>query len=130
MLTRSYEGVVIMHPDTTEEAQKEFFKKNKKIIEDREGSIHAVETWGKRTIANPIKDIKRGIFFHYTFKGRTDAVAELERTFRINDRVLRFLHANLGDVDLAKHMEAYHEQLNATVLREKEREAKRAQKRM
>ncbi|MCB0393153.1 MAG: 30S ribosomal protein S6 [Bdellovibrionales bacterium] len=125
MQIRSYEGVVVLHPDTTEESQKEFFRKNKKIIEDHKGSIHSVETWGKRTIANPIKDIKRGVYFHYTFKTQPDTIAELERTFRINDRVLRFMHTSLGDADLAKHMEAFHDQLSATAQREKEREAKK-----
>ncbi len=129
MLTRSYEGVVILHPDTTEEAQKEFFKKNKKIIEDHKGELHHVDTWGKRKIANPIKKIYRGVFFHYTFKGQTDTVSELERTFRINDKVLRFMHTNLEDADLNKHNEAFKDQLAQTVQREKEREAKRAMKR-
>ena len=128
-MIRSYEGVLILHPDTAEDKQKEFFTKNKSIIEQHEGELNHIDTWGRRTIANPINDVSRGIYFHYTFTANNTGVAELERTFRINDQVLRYMHTQLGDTDLKKHVEAYKDQLAQTAQKEKEREAKRQARR-
>jgi small subunit ribosomal protein S6 len=127
---RPYEAVIIMNPDTPLEAQKELFRKNKQIVEEHKGSVHTVETWGKRILANPIHKFPRGLYFHATFMADTKAVAELERTMRINDKVLRFIHTRLEDnTELAKHMEKFKADLAANAQREKEREAKQAEKR-
>ena len=50
-LKRPYEVVILMHPDTTVEEQKELFKKNKTTIATFKGSIHTLDTWGKRNLA-------------------------------------------------------------------------------
>ena len=126
-LKRPYEVVVIVHPDATLDEQKEIFKKNKGIIESAKGSINSLETWGKRTLATPIGKLKKAVYFHATFEADTQAIAELERTMRINDKVLRFMHTRLDErVSLAKFMEGFKKGLSESAAREKEREAKMA----
>lgn len=120
-----YEVVVLMHPDATVEDQKDLFKKNKATIENFKGSVNSLETWGKRTLATPIGKLKKAIYFHATFEADTQAIAELERTMRINDKVLRFMHTRLdARVSLAKFMEGFKKGLSESAAREKEREAK------
>ncbi|MGZ3773741.1 MAG: 30S ribosomal protein S6 [Bdellovibrio sp.] len=124
---KPYEVVVLMHPDATLEEQKELFKKNKATIEGFSGSINSLETWGKRTLATPIGKLKKAIYFHSTFEADTQAIAEIERTMRINDKVLRFMHTRLDErVSLAKFMEGFKKGLSESAAREKEREAKMA----
>lgn len=124
-IANPYEVIVIMHPDATVDDQKEFFKKNKGIIENFKGKFNSVDTWGKRNLANQIGKLKKGTYFHATFEARPAAIPELERTMRINDKVLRFMHTKLDiRVPLAKHMEAFKKGLQETAAREKEREAK------
>jgi small subunit ribosomal protein S6 len=126
---RPYEGVVILHPDMGLDAQKELFRKNKRIIEEHNGSVHNLDTWGKRLLGNPIDKIARGLYFHMTFMADNKAVTELERTMRINDRVLRFLHTRLEDgTDLNQFMEHFKAELAAGQAREREREAKAAER--
>lgn len=127
--TRPYEAVIILSPDSTEEIQKALFKKNKEIIEAHKGSVHHVDTWGKRELANPIAKANKGVFFHVTFTGDANCVAELERTMRINDHVLRFVHTRLPDETvLSQFMEKFKNDLAEGLAREKEREAKFQQK--
>ncbi|KYG60801.1 30S ribosomal protein S6 [Bdellovibrio bacteriovorus] len=124
---KPYEVVVLMHPDATLEEQKDLFKKNKATIESFKGSINSLETWGKRNLATPIGKTKKAIYFHSTFEADTQAIAELERTMRINDKVLRFMHTRLDErVSLAKFMEGFKKGLSESAAREKEREAKAA----
>ncbi|MBX2995616.1 MAG: 30S ribosomal protein S6 [Bdellovibrionaceae bacterium] len=122
---RPFEVVVIMHPDATVEEQKALFGKNKSIIQDFKGSVFSLETWGKRTLANPIGKLKKGIYFHALFETQPAAIAEIERTMRINDKVLRFMHGKLDTrTSLAKYLESFKKGLTESANREKEREAK------
>jgi small subunit ribosomal protein S6 len=123
--SRQYEAVIIMHPDATEEEQKALFRKNGDIVRTFKGEVHHLDTWGKRRLANPIEKLARGVYFHTTFTAQGNAVAELERTMGINDRVLRFSHLRLDDrVSLPKYVESFKAALVETLKRESEREAK------
>ncbi len=122
---RNYEVVVLMHPDASAEEQKELFKKNKGIIEQFGGSIYSLDTWGKRTLANQIGKTRKAVYFHSTFEARPAAIMELERTMRINDKVLRYMHTRLDDKEtLAKYMETFKKAIVESANKEKEREAK------
>lgn len=124
--SRNYEGVIILHPDVTEEQQKAFFKKNSETIASYKGRVNHIDTWGKRRLANPIKKMKLGNYFHLTFESQPECVGELERTMRIDDRVLRFAHVRLDErVSLADHVEQFKNSLIESNKREQEREAKR-----
>ena len=120
-----YESIIMLHPDATAEEQKDFFKKNKEILKTFSGEYHAVETWGKRTLAYPINKMKKAIYFHSLFKSEPGSIAELERTMRINEKVIRYMHTRLDDrKPLAKHLEDFKIQLKVSAEREREREAK------
>lgn len=122
---RFYEAVIIVHPDATLDQQKELFRKNKATIEAFKGSVFSLDTWGKRNLASPIGKSKKAYFFHSFFEASGNVVLELERTMRINDKVLRFTHARLDErMPLAKHYENFKNGLAETANREREREAK------
>lgn len=124
-LKRPYEVVVLVHPDATADEQKQVFRKNKATIESFKGSVFSLETWGKRNLANPIGKMKKAYFFHSFFEADPQAVMELERTMRINDKVLRFSHTRLDErISLSKHQETFKKGLSESAAREKEREAK------
>lgn len=126
-LKRPYEAVILMHPDASLEEQKELFRKNKSIIQQFKGSVNSLETWGKRNLANPIAKTRKAVYFHTTFESLPSAITELERTMRINDKVLRFVHTKLDErISLAKHLETFKRGLQESASREREREAKAA----
>ncbi len=122
---RPYEGVILLHPDTPDEEQKALFRKNKSIISNFKGEVKHLDTWGKRNLANPINGLKKAIYFHTTFMAQPDSIAELERTMRINDRVVRFVHTRLDErMELATYLENFKRALADSAAREREREAK------
>ncbi|MBC7742779.1 MAG: 30S ribosomal protein S6 [Bdellovibrionaceae bacterium] len=122
---RPYEVVILMHPDSTVEEQKELFKKNKTTIANFKGSIHSLDTWGKRTLVTPIGKLRKAVYFHSIFEAGPQAIMELERTMRINDKVLRFMHTKLDErVPMSKHSDTFKKGLADSAAREKEREAK------
>ena len=122
---RNYEVVVLLHPDSSVEEQKDLFKKNKGIIEQFGGSVYSLDTWGKRSLANQIGKSRKAIYFHSTFEAKPAAISELERTMRINDKVLRYMHTKLDEkTPLSKYMEAFKKAIVESANKEKEREAK------
>jgi small subunit ribosomal protein S6 len=122
---RPYEVVILMHPDSTAEQQKALFTKNKETITTFKGNIQSVETWGKRTLATQIGKLKKAVYFHAVYEAQPEAIMELERTMRINDRVLRFMHTALDErTPMSKHVESFKKGLAESAQREKEREAK------
>ena len=124
-IKRPYEAVILVHPDATVEEQKELFKKNKVTISNYKGAVYSLETWGKRTLATPIGKLRKALYFHTLFEANPQAIAEIERTMRINDKVLRFMHTKLDErTPVSKHAEAFKKGLSDSAAREKEREAK------
>jgi len=128
---RKYEAVIILNPDVTETEQKAFFKRNQDTIQQHEGRVNHIDTWGKRRLANPIEKMKIGTYFHTTFEAKGNCVAELERVMRIDERVLRFIHLKLDDrTSLTQHVDAFHSALSESLKREQEKEAKFQARRM
>lgn len=124
-ISRPYESIIMMDPDATEQDQKDLMKKNKGIIESFSGEMNHLDSWGKRKLANPIGTKTRAYYFHSTFKASPSAIAELERTMLLNEKVLRVVHTRLEDtVSLQKHVENFKEQLAESLKKEKEKEAK------
>ncbi|MBE8221570.1 MAG: 30S ribosomal protein S6 [Bdellovibrionales bacterium] len=109
----NYELIVIMHPETSEEDTKAFFKRLNSTLESKfKGKIESLNTWGNRRLANPIKRIANGVYFHALYTAQSDSVVEIERIMGIDDKVLRFMHTALDPrVTLTKHLDQYHSTL-------------------
>ena len=123
---RNYEGIIILHPDVNETEQKALFKRNADTIQKFKGRVNHLDTWGKRRLANPIKKMKMGNYFHTTFEAKSECVAEIERLLGIDDRVLRFFHTKLDDrKSLSQYVEEYKKTLADSIRCEQEKDAKR-----
>ncbi len=124
-LSRPYEAVVILGVDTPEGEQKDLFKKNKNIIESFSGEMNHIDTWGERKLANPINKQKKAIYFHYTFTALPHAINEMERTMKLDDRVLRVIHSRLSEkIPLQKQVENFKDRIAESIQKKKEKEGK------
>lgn len=91
---RFYETMFILKPTLTQEetsAKIEFFTG---ILTSNGASIEATIDMGIRNLAYEIKKCKRGYYFVIYFKANPTLVAELERNYRINEEVIRFIVIN------------------------------------
>ncbi len=88
---KHYETMFIVKPTLTEEemqAQIELVKTN---IEKNGGEIVTTENIGSQQLAYEIEKNKRGYYFLIYFKSPTASILELERNYRINENILRFI---------------------------------------
>lgn len=94
-VTSKYELVIIAKADLGEEATTALFDKFKDLIAAN-GTVDAVEEWGKRRLAYPINDEVEGIYVQITFTSDNQFPTEIDRQLKINDAILRSLIVNLG----------------------------------
>lgn len=100
---RRYETIAIIDPDISEDERISLLTRIKEIIPQQEGVVIQEDLWGTRKLAYPINKKPRGYYARYDYCGMGNAVEELERFFRIDDRVLKYLTVLLDpDADLEK----------------------------
>ncbi len=88
---RHYETMFIVKPTLTEEETKAQIEQVIANIEKNGGEIVATDDMGTRPLAYEIKKNKRGYYFVIYFKAPSESILELERTYRINEEILRFI---------------------------------------
>jgi small subunit ribosomal protein S6 len=88
---RKYETMYILRPDMEEDARKPVVERFETLVKDQGGTMAEVKEWGIRKMAYPIQDFKEGYYVLMHFSAEPEAVAELERVFKITDPVIRYM---------------------------------------
>lgn len=88
---RHYENLVIVKPTLTEEEIKNTLAIVEEFITSNGGEIIARDPMGMKKLAYPIEKNARGYFYVIYYKVAPSAISEIERRFRINEEILRFV---------------------------------------
>lgn len=88
---RRYETMVIVQPDLADDLREPLFERMKEVISRKEGALMEFDDWGVRQMAYEIKKKKRGHYIRLDYCGNGALVSELERFFRIDDRILKYM---------------------------------------
>ena len=87
---RHYEICFLVHPDQSEQVPA-MLERYRSMIEEKGGSIHRLEDWGRRQLAYPIVKLHKAHYVLMNIECDDDTLSELEGVFRFNDAVLRHL---------------------------------------
>jgi len=88
---RRYETLTVLHPELPEAQIRETIDRAKRLIEEGGGQVQAMQEWGMRELAYPIRKLHRGYYVLAEYTAGADVVKELERTLKIADEILRFV---------------------------------------
>jgi len=91
-----YESVIIINPSVDDEGIKSLIKKYTDII-NNEGKVESVDELGKRRLAYEIMKNKEGFYTVFNFEAKPELIAELERNYRIDDSVMKFITVKKED---------------------------------
>ena len=85
-----YESIIIVNPKLNEKHQNEIENKYKKII-NKNGNVISIENIGKKRLAYEVKKNKEGIYIEINFTSEASFIAELERQYKIDENVIKFI---------------------------------------
>lgn len=95
---RKYEMLLLLSPELNVENKKAVIDGLTTIIVDREqGTMLAVDDWGTRELAYPVRKQIRGQYVRLEFVAPARTIAELERNVRITDGIYKFVTVKLAD---------------------------------
>ena len=85
-----YESMIILSPTLSNE---EIEKENKKILDlvtSLGGGIIKTDVWGKKQLAYEIQKFREGFYIINYFNLDTLKTTELDRHYRLNERIIRY----------------------------------------
>ena len=96
----SYEHTFITKQDLSESQAKKLISKYENIIKTSDGEILKTEEWGLRNLSYPIKNNKRGFYFHIKLLGIGKTIEKLEKAENIDETLIRYLTVKVTKHDL------------------------------
>lgn len=95
---RRYETIYIIKANTTEDDINVISERTNGIIEQFNGSIIKEDRWGIKLLAYLIQKEKQGYYVYVEYAGTPEAVDEIERLFRIDEKVIKYMTIKTQEV--------------------------------
>jgi small subunit ribosomal protein S6 len=94
-----YENVFIARQDISGAQVDQLADSFTQLIAEQGGQVKKREYWGLRNLAYRMNKNRKGHYVLFHIEGPAAAIAELERTMRINEDVLRYLTLRVDKFD-------------------------------
>lgn len=93
-----YETAFVVRPDASEEAVASIKTGLTEAFKSFGAEVLVNDSWGVKTFAQPTESgLKKGAYHYFMYKGAGDLNAEIERRYRINENLVRFIIVKLGE---------------------------------
>lgn len=114
---RRYETFIIYDPDLSAEQRAPVLDRINEQMGQFNGFMVELDDWGSRKLAYLIKKKARGHYVRMDYCGPSDMVNEMERFFRIDDRIIKYMTVV---VDKEPNLDAIKEEMAAAEQQKKE----------
>jgi small subunit ribosomal protein S6 len=94
---RRYETIFIASPVLTDEQADELVRNFEGIIAEQGGELLKTDKWGRKKLAYEIQKFSEGYYTLFEMNAGPTLIAELERRFRNNDSVIKFLSVRMDE---------------------------------
>lgn len=91
MRKNTYESVVIINAALEDSQVDQIVNQIQESITTHGGDILEVEKWGRKRLAYAIKKAKSGYYVVFRFSSSTDFISVLERNYRLEENIYRYL---------------------------------------
>ena len=90
-----YESLFIIRPSVSDEETTALIEKMKAVADKTGAQFIKSENWGKKKLAYEVKRERKGTYVYFYFKAPNITVGELERSYRLEDTIIKFLTVHL-----------------------------------
>ncbi len=94
---RVYEVMYIAQPEAADDDIAKLNDAITSLVEKGGGTVSVVEGWGRRRMAYPINKKTEGYYQLLEIAGSGQEIAELERRFRVNDLIMRYMTVRVDE---------------------------------
>lgn len=94
---RKMETLLLLSPELSVEERETILATLAGVIDREQGAMLAVDHWGMRDLAYPVRKQMRGYYVRLEYAAPSPLVAELERIIRITDGIFKFITVRLAD---------------------------------
>jgi len=98
---RRYETIFIASPTLTDEQSDELVKQYEGIIAEQGGELLKTDKWGRKKLAYEVQKFSEGYYTLFEMNAGPTLIAELERRFRNNDAVIKYLSVRMDVAEKA-----------------------------
>ncbi len=98
---RRYETIFIASPTLTDEQSDELVKQYEGIIAEQGGELLKTDKWGRKKLAYEVQKFSEGYYTLFELNAGPTLIAELERRFRNNDAVIKYLSVRMDEAEKA-----------------------------
>jgi small subunit ribosomal protein S6 len=96
MERKIYESAVLINAALEDEQIQSIISRIKEILTSNNGEIKEIEDWGRKRLAYTIKKSKIGYYIIFRFNAFPDIISTLERFYKLDESILRYLTINLS----------------------------------
>jgi small subunit ribosomal protein S6 len=86
-----YEVALIIRPEVDQEGQDAIIARLSEILTADGGQVDNVESWGRRRLAYPIKNVQEGFYYFVQGQFATSVLPELDRSIKLSESILRHM---------------------------------------
>jgi len=94
-----YENTIVAKQDLAAKELKNIKDKYNDIINNSSGKVIKIEEWGLLSLANKIKNYRKGFYIHYKFEGNKNTLTEVEKKIKIDGSIIRHLTVKYRKLD-------------------------------
>ncbi|MBI1751121.1 MAG: 30S ribosomal protein S6 [Acidobacteria bacterium] len=98
---RRYETIFIASPTLTDEQADELVKQYEGIIAEQGGELLKTDKWGRKKLAYEVQKFSEGYYTLFEMNAGPELIHELERRFRNNDAVIKYLSIRMDEAEKA-----------------------------
>lgn len=120
---RRYETIYILRPTLSEDEVNEVVESANSILTNTKGQIISLDKWGLRTLAYLIQKETQGYYVYCDYATEPVNVTEMERRFRIDESVMKYMTVKLADSIDSDGIDAARGEYEAAVVAAAEAEA-------
>jgi small subunit ribosomal protein S6 len=90
-----YESLFIIRPSVSDEETNALIEKMKSVADKTGAQFIKAENWGRKKLAYEVRRERKGTYVYFYFKAPNTTVGELERSYRLEDNIIKFLTVHL-----------------------------------
>jgi small subunit ribosomal protein S6 len=90
-----YESLFIIRPSLTDEETSALMQKMKGVAEKAGAQFIKADNWGRKKLAYEVRRERKGTYMYFYFRAPNNTVGELERAYRLEDNIIKFLTVHL-----------------------------------